>query len=160
MSKLTYKVSYYVLYALFAVIIAVLLIFYLGGDARGTAEAIPGVDPSMAQPIYTGLLIYLMYGLFLLAVALTVIAAVFQFGAALKDNPGGAIKSLLGLVLLVVLLVVTYTMGDGTNMHIQGYEDLSEFWFKITDMFLYSIYILLGVTILAMLFSAIKKRLS
>ena len=70
------------------------------GDA-----VIPGVDPEMWQPAQTDALLYLMYVLFGLAIAATVIAAVFQFGAALKDNPANAIKSLLGLVLLVVVLL-------------------------------------------------------
>ena len=103
-----------------------------------------------------------MYVLFGLAVAATIIAAVFQFGAALKDNPAGAIKSLLGLVLLVVVLVVAWAMGDGTPMNIPGYDgtDNVPFWLKLTDMFLYSIYILFGATVLAIIFSSIKKKLS
>ena len=42
---------------------------------------------------YTHLDVYKrqMYALFGIAIAATVIAAVFQFGAALKDNPASAI---------------------------------------------------------------------
>lgn len=98
MSKLTYRISYYALYAMFAIILIVIGLFFLGGDASGDA-LIPGVDPEMWQPAQTDALLYLMYVLFGLAIAATVIAAVFQFGAALKDNPANAIKSLLGLVL-------------------------------------------------------------
>ena len=89
MSKLTYKASYYALYAMFAIILIVMGIFFFGGDATGDA-VIPGVDPEMWQPAQTDALLYLMYVLFGLAVAATIIAAVFQFGAALKDNPAGA----------------------------------------------------------------------
>ena len=103
MSKLSYKVSYYALYAMFAIILIVLGLFYLGGDAQG-ADVIAGVDPEMWQPANTNALLMLIYGLFGLAVAATVVAAVFQFGAALKDSPANAIKSLLGLVLLVVVI--------------------------------------------------------
>ena len=46
MSKLSYKLSYYVLYAMFALILVVLGLFYFGGDAQGTA-ALAGVDPEM-----------------------------------------------------------------------------------------------------------------
>ena len=101
MSKLTYKASYYALYAMFAIILIVMGVFFFGGDATGDA-VIPGVDPEMWQPAQTDALLYLMYALFGIAIAATVIAAVFQFGAALKDNPASAIKSLLGFVLLVV----------------------------------------------------------
>ena len=34
MAKLSYKVSYYVLYAMFAIILVVLGLFYFGGDAK------------------------------------------------------------------------------------------------------------------------------
>ena len=44
MSKLTYRISYYVLYAMFAIILIVMGVFFLGGDATGDA-LIPGVDP-------------------------------------------------------------------------------------------------------------------
>ena len=65
-SKLSYKVSYYVLYAMFALILVVLGLFYFGGDATGAA-ALSGVDPEMWQPANTDALLYLMYALFGLA---------------------------------------------------------------------------------------------
>jgi len=116
----------------------------------------------MWQPANTNALLMLIYGLFGLAVAATVVAAVFQFGAALKDSPANAIKSLLGLVLLVVVLVIAWAAGDGTPMNIPGYDgtDNVPFWLKLTDMFLYSIYILLFVTIVAIIASGIKKKIS
>ena len=161
MSKLTYKASYYALYAMFAVILIVMVLFFLGGSATGDA-AIPGIDPEMWQPAQTDALLYLMYALFGIAIAATVVAAVFQFGAALKDNPANAVRSLLGLVLMVVILFVTWAIGDGTPMNIRGYEgaDNVTFWVKITDMFLYTIYILLFVTIVAIIASGIKKKIS
>ena len=110
MSKLTYRISYYALYAMFAIILIVMGLFFFGGDATGAA-VIPGVDPEMWQPAQTDALLYLMYALFGIAIAATLVAAVFQFGAALKDSPAAAIKSLLGLVLLVVVLVVAWAMG-------------------------------------------------
>ena len=74
MAKLSYRVSYYVLYVLFAAILVVLGLFYFGGDAQGDAKLI-GVDPEMWQPAQTDSLLYLMYGLFVL----TVIAMVAGF---------------------------------------------------------------------------------
>ena len=43
-----------------------------------------------------------LYEMFGICVAVTVIGAIAQFGAALRDNPKSAIKSLIGLVLFVV----------------------------------------------------------
>ena len=46
MAKLSYRVSYYVLYVLFAAILVVLGLFYFGGDAQGDA-VLTGIDPEM-----------------------------------------------------------------------------------------------------------------
>ena len=156
MSKLTYKVSYYVLYAMFALIVIVLGLFYFGGQME--TPIVYDID----NPANTDALLYLMYGLFGIAVVATVVAAIFQFGSALKDNPKGAIRSLLGLILLVLVLVVAWSMGSGETLTIQGYEgtDNVPFWLKLTDMFLYSIYFLMLVTVLAIIGSSIKKKLS
>lgn len=156
MSKLTYKVSYYVLYAMFAIILIILGLFYFGGEM-----ATPLI-PDMSNPAQTDALLYLIYALFGLAVAATLVAAIFQFGSALKDNPMGAIKSLLGLILLIVVLVVAWSMGSGETLTIPGYSgtDNVPFWLKLTDMFLYTIYFLLVVTVVAIIGSSIKKKLS
>ena len=161
MAKLSYKVSYYVLYVMFAAILVVLGMFYFGGDAQGDS-VLMSVDSEMWQPAQTDALIYLMYGLFGLAVIATLAAFLFQFGTALKDNPGKALKSLIGVIILVVVVIVAWVMGSGEPLNIPGYDgsDNVPFWLKITDMFLYTIYILLAATVLSMIFSSIKKKLS
>ena len=136
-SKLSYKVSYYVLYAMFALILIVLGLFFFGGDAQGAA-VMAGVDPEMWQPANTDALLYLMYGLFAVAVIATIVAAIFQFGSALKDNPVSAIKSLIGLILLVLVMVVSWAMGSEETLRMPGYDGTENvpFWLKLTDMFL------------------------
>lgn len=161
MAKLSYKVSYYVLYVMFAAILVVLGLFYFGGNAQGDA-VLMGVDPEMWQPAQTNALIFLMYGLFGLAVVATVAAFLIQFGSALKDNPGGALKSLIGVIILAVVVIIAWTMGSDQTLNIPGYSgtDNVPFWLKLTDMFLYTIYILFAATVLAIIFSSIKKKLS
>ena len=158
MAKLSYKVSYYVLYVMFAAILVVLGLFYFGGDAQGDA-VLMSVDSEMWQPAQTD---DLMYGLFGIAVVATVAAFLFQFGTALKDNPGNALKSLIGVIILVAVVVIAWAMGSDEPLVIPGYDgtDNVPFWLKITDMFLYSIYILFAATVLAIIFSSIKKKLS
>ncbi|MBP6064831.1 hypothetical protein [Bacteroides sp.] len=155
-NKLTYKLSYYALYAMFAVILVVLGIFYTGGEMTSP------IVPEMSNPVHTDALLYLMYGLFGIAVVVTVIAFVFQFGTALKDNPAGAIKSLIGIILLVAVLVISWMMGNDEPLLMPGYDGAENvpFWLKLTDMFLYSIYFLLAATVLAIFGSSIKKKLS
>ena len=161
MAKLSYKVSYYVLYVMFAAILVVLGLFYLGGDAQGAA-VLTSVDADMWQPAQTDALIYLMYALLAVAIIATVVGVVFQFGSALKDNPGAALKSLIGLIILVAVVIIAWAMGSDEPLNIPGYDgsDNVPFWLKITDMFLYSIYILFAGTVLAIILSSIKKKLS
>lgn len=156
MSKLTYKISYYVLYAMFAVILVVLGLFYMGGEMGAP------LVPEMSNPANTDALLYLMYGLFGIAVVVTVIAFVFQFGSALKDNPKGAVKSLIGILFLVAVLVISWVMGSDQALVLPGYDGTENvpFWLKLTDMFLYTIYFLFAVTVLAIIGSSIKKKLS
>ena len=56
-------------------------------------------------------LLFLMYGLFGIAVVATVVAFLFQFGTALKDNPGNALKSLIGNRNIAVV-VIAWAMGS------------------------------------------------
>ena len=102
MAKLSYKVSYYALYVMFAIILVVLGMFFFGGDAQGDA-VLASVDAEMWQPSHTDALIYLMYILFFVAIIATVVGVLFQFGAALKDNPGAALVWLYWLQLLLFL---------------------------------------------------------
>ena len=80
MAKLSYKISYYVLYALFAAVIVVLVLFFFGGDAQGDA-VLMGIDSEMWQPAYTDALLYLNYAFF----AIVSVAAVVSFFHFLVD---------------------------------------------------------------------------
>ena len=78
-----------------------------------------------------------------------------------NDNPKSAIKSLIGLVLFVVVLVVSYGMGSDSPVVLadgSAYTDTG--WLKITDMLIYSIYFLFGVAAIGTLvnLSGIFKR--
>lgn len=150
--KLSYKASYYVLYALFAITVIVLVLFYFVGFDRMVGE--------FNDPVHTDTLLYLIYGILGLCVVITIVAAIIQFASALMDNPKSAIKSLIGVILLVLVLVITYSMGSSEPVITGDGAYTDETWLKISDMMIYSIYILLGGTILAIFASSIIKRLS
>lgn len=156
MSKLTYKVSYYVLYAIFAATVVVMALFYFGGEM-----AVPLVAET-SNPVYTETLLYLMYSLLGLTVFVTFVAFILQFAAALKDNPIAALKSLAGFIALVVLVVIAWSVGSEEPLVMAGYEgtDNVPFWLKLTDMFLYSLYFLIATCVVAMIGSSVKKALS
>ena len=135
MAKLSYKVSYYVLYVLFAIIGIVLVLFYgVGFDNPNAA--------GLNEPQYTDALIYLKYALAAITVALAVLAGVVQFVSSLKDNPKGAVKTLIALALLVAVIVVSYAMGSTDPVMVNGEPYNDTFWLKTTDMFIFSMYIL------------------
>ena len=139
MAKLSYKVSYYVFYVCIALILVVLGMFFGVGYNETNAAG-------LVEPANTPALMYLMYGMFAVTVIATLIGAIAQFGGALKDNPKGAIKSLLGLILLVLLLVVTYNMGSSETVVLGGGAEYSDVtMLKVTDMFLYSTYVLFAI---------------
>lgn len=136
MAKLSYKVSYYVFYVCVALILVVLGMFFGVGYTNPVGE--------YNQPENTEALMYLMYGMFAVTVIVTVIGAIAQFGGALKDNPKGAIKSLFGLILLVVLLIVTYNMGSSESVLMgDGTVYSNVTMLKVSDMLIYSTYALL-----------------
>ena len=144
MAKMTYKVSYYIFYVLIALILIVLGLFFAVGynNPMGDYNA----------PEHTETLIYLMYAMFAVCVLVTVVGALVKFVLGLKDDPKGAVKSLVALALFAAVIIVAYalaseaplTMADGSQ-----YTDVT--WLKLTDMQLYVMYFLLSVTGLATL---------
>ena len=162
MNKIAFfnKISQWALWAMFAVIVIVLLCFFLGGDATGDA-VLTSIDPSMWQPAYTNALLYLVYALLAVAIITTIVGALAKFAMALKDNPVSALKSLIGLALLIVVLIIAWIAGDDTPINIPGYDgtDNVPFWLKLTDMFLFTVYILLVVAIGAIIVSSIVKKI-
>ena len=145
MAKLSYKVSYFVFYVCIALILVVLGMFFGVGYNETNAAG-------LVEPANTPALMYLMYGMFAVTVIATLIGAIAQFGGALKDNPKGAIKSLLGLILLVLLLVVTYNMGSSETVVLGGGAEYSDVtMLKVTDMFLYSTYVLFAIAAISAL---------
>lgn len=153
MAKLSYKVSYYVFYVCIALILVVLGMFYGVGYNNPVGE--------YNEPQNTGALMYLMYGMFAVTVIVTLVGAIAQFGGALKDNPKGAIKSLIGLILLIVLLIVTYNIGSSETVIMGGGTEYTNVtMLKVTDMLLYSTYVLFGLAAIGTLInlSGILKK--
>ena len=139
MAKLSYKVSYYVFYVCIALILVVLGMFFGVGYNETNAAG-------LVEPANTPALMYLMYGMFAVTVIATLIGAIAQFGGALKDNPKGAVKSLLGLILLVVLLIVTYNIGSSETVVLGDGSEYSDVtMLKVSDMLLDSTYVLFGI---------------
>ena len=144
--------------ALILISIAIFCLFYFGGDTPEAERLV--ADTSMWEPAHTDALLFWLYALGAIAILVTLITVCYQIVSTLKHSPKDAMMSLLGIVLLVVLLGVTYTIGDGTPLNIVGYEgtENTETWLKITDMFCYSIYFMIALLCVLMIGFALRKR--
>jgi hypothetical protein len=149
------KLSSWTLLVVMAISVAVLALFYLGGV----------VDPNSEQkePIQTSLLLYWCYAIFAITIAGVLLFGVFQFVSSLKANPKAAIASVIVLIAFAALLGVTYTLGGETPLNNIN-EDSARFnvpvWLKVSDMWLFTSYALLVLSILAMIGGSIKKVLN
>ena len=151
------KVSGWSLIGMFAAIIAVLVLFFFGGDAQGDA-VMTNVDPEMWQPANTDAMLFLNYALF----AIAVVSAAISFVHFMVCNPKASMGSLYVLAGSIIVLAITWCMGSAEKIEIIGYDgtDNQGVWAQISDMFLYSLYTLFAVAVLCMLLGGIKKRLS
>lgn len=136
--------------------IVVMGLFYFGGQAA--PENLVAGD--MSQPQFTDLVLYWAYVLLGITIVVLVGFAIVDFFRGLKENPKKALSGLLVLLILVALLVITYIMGDGTLLNIPGYtgSDNVPTMLKMTDMWLYSCYVMLVVTLLAMIVLPLLSR--
>lgn len=149
------RISRWTLYALTAVTLALLAAFFFGGSVLPENQFSELVG--LPEPNFTNGLLYWIYAL----LGLTVLA-VFAFSiVGFVNNFKKALNSLVMLVIFAVLLIIAYSIGDGTQLNILGYEgpDNVAARLKMTDMWIYSVYILMGLVILSMLLSPLIKRI-
>ena len=153
MAKLSYKVSYYIFYVLIALILVVLGLFFCVGYNNPVGE--------YNAPEHTETLLFLMYAMLGVCVIVTVVGSLAQFVTGLKDNPKGAMKSLLFVGLFIAVLAVAYTMGsDAPVVQGDGTVFTDAGWLKLADMTLYAIYFLVATASVATIvnLSGIFKR--
>ena len=153
------RISRWTLYALTAVTLALLALFFFGGNVAPENQymELVGID----EPNFTNGLLYWIYVLLAVTVFSVFAFSVFGFINNLRHNRKKAMNSLVMLAIFAILLVVAYSIGDGTPLNILGYEgpDNVPTRLKMTDMWIYSVYILMGLVILSMLFSPLIKRI-
>ena len=153
MAKLSYKVSYYIFYVLIALILVVLGLFFGVGYNNPMGE--------YNAPQHTETLIFLMYGFLAVCLLVTILGGLVQFALSLKDDPKGAVKSLLAIALFAGVLVGAYVMGSDEPLTMASGDVFTDVtMLKLSDMMLYAIYLLLTVTGIATLLnlSGIFKR--
>ena len=142
------SIVYYVLLALSAV---VFVLFFCVGF--GNQESLP--SGFYKSPQFTNLLMWWMYILVAICGICTVVGAVTAKGGKVDSQmpAWGDTLAKVGLWLFVPVLLVTWFLGSkapimtGTGL----YEDA--FWLQATDAIIYTVYVLLVVTVIALVAS-------
>ena len=142
------SIVYYVLLALSAV---VFVLFFCVGF--GNQESLP--SGFYKSPQFTDLLMWWMYILVAICGICTVVGAVTAKGGKVDSQmpAWGDTLAKVGLWLFVPVLLVTWFLGSkapimtGTGL----YEDA--FWLQATDAIIYTVYVLLVVTVIALVAS-------
>jgi len=150
------KISSWVLILCTVITLVVLGLFFFGGDN----EPYKG---EMWNPIYVDLLLYWQYILFGVTVFAAILLGIWQFASSFKNNPKGGMMGLGIIVLFFAMMFLTYTFGSSTPVNVLNSEAQAfniPFWLKITDMWLYSTYILTGLVILAIIAGSVKRIIS
>lgn len=156
----TDKVSGRVLLVLLVLTAVVFALFWLVGYNLPYLD-----DASFNAPLFTDLLLFFTYLLLVGAVAVAVVSAVRSLRR--REVGDGTVNGVparriaWGVVgLLVVSLVLTFALGSGEPMKINGVDFAETFWLKATDMFVNTIIVLMVVALAAVLYgvSGINRR--
>ena len=134
------KISSWTLLVLLVVSIAVCLAFFVGGVELDGA----------GNKVYANTDLMLYWG-YTLAVLTLVVTLIFSILALIQ-----------GFILLIVILAVSYALGDGTPMSVN--EESAQYntpgWLKTIDMCLYTAYTLVFLIIVAVIWGGVSKRLA
>ena len=143
---------------LIGVIISILVmaLFYLGGQTPAEEKIIA----DLSQPKYTDIMLYWMYILLAITIIVLIGFAISAFFKQLKESPKKALSGFLVLIGMAAMLIITFIMGDGTPLNIAGYSGTDNVpgTLKMTDMWLFSMYIMLVLTLLAIFIMPFLKR--
>lgn len=133
---------------MFVITVVLLGMFMFGGE-------IP--NQQYPTPVYTASLLNWAYILF----AVAAISALIFPAVRLFTRPKEAMKSFIGLLALVVLVLLGYAMADGTPMNIVGYSGPDNVPSRLifSDTILYTMYFLCIAVVLAIAATEIIRRI-
>lgn len=150
------KISSWTFLASILVSLVVIALFLLGGQVASDQKIVE----DLSQPIFTDAMLYWAYAILAVTIVVLVLFAILGFFQNLKINRKGALGSLLVLVALAALLGITYSIGSGELLHIPGYEgsDNNPVTLKMTDMWIYSMYTMLVLSIIAIVVTPLLAK--
>lgn len=147
------KVSSLTLLIAVIISIAVVLMFFFGGFHK---------EGELRVYENTGLLLSWAYVLFGLTIVVTLIFALGGLLRSFQTNAKKALMSVGSAILLLVLLLITYAIGDGTVLQNLS-ADFQEYnvpgWLKTADMYLYTIYVMAVLIVVGIVWGSVRKAI-
>jgi len=150
------KISSWILWVVAAISVAVFALFYFGGEAENS----PYAAVQLSDPKYTDILIYWIYVTFALAIIALAGFGIFQLITSLMTTPKKTLGGLSVIIVFALILGFTYVMGNPTplsGINTDSAQYNIPFWLKVTDMWLYSMYVLLIACVLAVAAGSVKR---
>jgi len=140
-----------------SVLFAGLVFFGPEGEPMASADGFE----MMTVPQFTNTLMYWMYGLLGFTALVTVVLAIVKFAKNMMGNPKKSIKPLIVITGLALVFIVSWSLGSQEKLPIFGYDGTENegFMAQFVDMFLYAIYAIFGLIILAIIGSRIYVKL-
>ena len=145
MTKLS-KLLSIVLYAILAVTLVLVGLFFFGGEVEGA---------TYHTPIYTET--FLNWGI-ALVIGAAVITILFEV-VRLVINPKNAARSLVSIALIALVVFIAYSLSDATILNLPGYNgsDNVPSMLVLSDTFLYTMYFLFGGAFLAIIYTEVSR---
>lgn len=144
------------LWVLMLIGIIVAVMFYVGGS-NGSLEV---AGDFLDIPVFTDLMLNWVYILLGLVILATLVAVCWAFALGFQADKKAALKKLGIICIFVLVLVIAWILGSPAELPILGYEGTDNVgnWAKMADATMYSVYILLAGTIIAIIWGAIYTR--
>lgn len=153
----TGQISTRILYVLVGITVVVFALFYLIGYNMPYM-----FDPTYNAPLFTDVVLWLLYIMMFLSVSVAVCAVVRGYRRRSRESVVNGIpvaRIAWGtLALLVASLVLTFLIGSSSPVTVNGKTFADVFWLKATDMFIYTILLLLVVAAGAVGYSAMRIK--
>lgn len=144
---MTEKILKIVTLVMFAITVVILGMFIWGGEVP---------DQQYTTPVYAASLLNWAYVLFIIAIVAAVLFPIVR----LFTRPKQAMKSFIGLAVLAVVVLIAYAMADGTPMNIVGYSGTDNVPSRLifSDTIIYTMYILFGAAIVAIIATELLRK--
>jgi hypothetical protein len=136
-----------------AVSIVLVVIFYVN---NGNVNPDDPINKQMGD--LGGILDTFTYWTYFMVAVAVFFTLIFPI-ANMFTNPKSGLKTLLSIAILGLILFIGYQLADDTVMQIPGYDgpDNVANRLKLTGMGIYTMYIMLGATLLAMVYSSVSR---